>query len=137
MDKKEIRKQSDKKRERILKRDKKCVICGNSSHLEVHHILAIYLGGDESEENLITLCKVCHKLAPETGKEDFISYMMNPYKDVMDRMLSSKEVNEMLNNAFITYHEEVTEEYLNEGLITKEQREKILLYELSKSGGFL
>ncbi len=37
--------------------------------LEIHHIKPIVFGGTNDKENLITLCSVCHKYAPNTQKE--------------------------------------------------------------------
>lgn len=46
---------------RVLRRDGwRCQSCGTISNLEVHHIQFRSHGGDDSEENLITLCCVCH-----------------------------------------------------------------------------
>ena len=49
----------------ILRRDNfKCVLCGSSSkdgiRLEVHHKIPVNEGGSDSEENLQTLCNLCH-----------------------------------------------------------------------------
>lgn len=44
--------------------DYRCRICGSTEGLEVHHINPRMLGGDDSLENLITLCVLCHQLAP-------------------------------------------------------------------------
>ena len=51
------------KRAEILKRDhKQCVICGNKSHLQVHHIYSLDVKPCLKLENnnLITLCDSCH-----------------------------------------------------------------------------
>lgn len=42
--------------------------------LEIHHIKPIVFGGTDEKENLITLCSVCHKYAPNREKE-FKEYM--------------------------------------------------------------
>ena len=48
-------------RQQVLCRDGwRCQICGSRSNLEVHHQEFRSQGGDDSEENLITLCTVCH-----------------------------------------------------------------------------
>lgn len=64
------RKISDFIRGKVLRRDKyTCRHCGwNKSlwersdprHLELHHVMEHAKGGDNTEENLITLCTVCH-----------------------------------------------------------------------------
>src|ERR1039457_7101042 len=48
-------------REQILRRDGwRCQSCGTMSNLEVHHREFRSHSGEDSEENLITLCSVCH-----------------------------------------------------------------------------
>ena len=50
-------------RQWVLRRDGwRCQSCGSMSNLEVHHKLFLSHSGDDSEENLITLCDHCHKL---------------------------------------------------------------------------
>ena len=51
-------------RKQVLRRDGwRCQCCGSSSNLEVHHKEFRGHSGDDSEENLITLCAGCHSLA--------------------------------------------------------------------------
>jgi 5-methylcytosine-specific restriction endonuclease McrA len=51
----------DTLRNQVLRRDGwKCQSCGMMSNLEVHHREFRSQAGDDSEENLITLCNVCH-----------------------------------------------------------------------------
>jgi 5-methylcytosine-specific restriction endonuclease McrA len=53
----------DRLREQVLRRDGwRCQSCGARSNLEVHHKESRSQGGDDSEENLITLCARCHSL---------------------------------------------------------------------------
>ncbi len=48
-------------RKRILRRDNwRCQSCGSRSNLEVHHQRFRSRSGEDSEENLITLCSSCH-----------------------------------------------------------------------------
>ena len=48
-------------RQRVLRRDSwRCQCCGTMSNLEVHHKQFRSRSGDDSEENLITLCACCH-----------------------------------------------------------------------------
>ena len=48
-------------RQQILRRDSwRCQSCGTMSNLEVHHRQFRTHSGDDSEENLITLCATCH-----------------------------------------------------------------------------
>jgi 5-methylcytosine-specific restriction endonuclease McrA len=47
--------------QQVLRRDNwRCQSCGAMSHLEVHHKEFRSHLGDDSHENLITLCTVCH-----------------------------------------------------------------------------
>ena len=48
-------------RERILRRDKKCVRCGDVVRMEVDHIVEVQNGGIPTDDNLRALCAVCHK----------------------------------------------------------------------------
>ena len=48
-------------RQQILLRDGwRCQSCGTMSNLEVHHMKFRGHSGEDSEENLITLCAACH-----------------------------------------------------------------------------
>lgn len=47
-----------------LLKDKKgiCQICGKSGQTEKHHIKTKGSGGNDTEENLIEVCRKCHRL---------------------------------------------------------------------------
>ena len=48
-------------RNQVLRRDGwKCQSCGSIFNLEVHHQEFRSHSGDDSEQNLITLCVTCH-----------------------------------------------------------------------------
>jgi 5-methylcytosine-specific restriction endonuclease McrA len=52
-------------RQRILRRDGwRCQSCGTMSNLEIHHKQFRSHSGNDSEENLITMCTACHAIAP-------------------------------------------------------------------------
>ena len=52
----------------IMKRDGgKCTFCGKTDGLEAHHIIPVACGGPDVVENLITVCKSCHKKLTPTG----------------------------------------------------------------------
>ena len=56
-------------RQQILRRDGwRCQSCGAMSNLEVHHREFRSHSGEDSEENLITLCHHCHQVVH--GNED-------------------------------------------------------------------
>jgi 5-methylcytosine-specific restriction endonuclease McrA len=47
---------------RLLQRDNwRCQACGSRTALEVHHLKFRSHQGDDSEQNLITLCTSCHR----------------------------------------------------------------------------
>ena len=49
-------------RQQVLRRDGwRCQFCGARANLEVHHQQFRSHTGDDSEENLITLCASCHQ----------------------------------------------------------------------------
>lgn len=51
----------ERMRRHILRRDSwRCQVCGAMSGLEIHHKEFRSHGGDDREENLITLCCRCH-----------------------------------------------------------------------------
>lgn len=51
----------DSLRQRVLRRDSwRCQACGATSNLEVHHLEFRSHTGEDSEQNLITLCSACH-----------------------------------------------------------------------------
>jgi ATP-dependent DNA helicase RecQ len=55
-------------RQQILRRDGwRCQSCGAMANLEVHHKEFRSHSGEDSEENLITLCVDCHKAAHGLG----------------------------------------------------------------------
>jgi len=48
-------------RQRVLRRDGwRCQSCGTMSNLEVHHKQFRSHSGDDSKENLVTVCYACH-----------------------------------------------------------------------------
>lgn len=48
--------------QQVLERDGwRCQLCGSFSGLEVHHIQRRSQLGDDSADNLITLCSDCHR----------------------------------------------------------------------------
>jgi ATP-dependent DNA helicase RecQ len=50
-------------RQQVLRRDGwRCQSCGAMSNLDVHHNEFRSHGGEDSEQNLITLCAGCHSM---------------------------------------------------------------------------
>lgn len=62
----------------VLNRDnftcQKCSFKGTSQWLEVHHRKMKVNGGENNTENLITLCSICHRYAPD-DEEEFTIYL--------------------------------------------------------------
>jgi len=53
--------QYEQLRNSVLRRDGwRCQLCGTRSGLEVHHKEFRSQSGDDSEQNLMTLCAACH-----------------------------------------------------------------------------
>ncbi|WP_281249193.1 HNH endonuclease [Acuticoccus yangtzensis] len=48
-------------RREALRRTPFCASCGTTRHLQVHHIIPFRLTRDNSQTNLIPLCRACHK----------------------------------------------------------------------------
>jgi len=67
----------------IRERDEKCVLCGNTSRLEVHHIVS-WIDSEEKRfdpMNCVTLCKSCHTRADNAHHKDRINPMLMAYMD--------------------------------------------------------
>jgi 5-methylcytosine-specific restriction endonuclease McrA len=48
-------------RQQVLRRDGwRCQVCGTMSNLEIHHKEFRSHSGNDSEDNLVTLCSACH-----------------------------------------------------------------------------
>lgn len=48
-------------RREALRRTPFCAMCGSGQNLQVHHIIPFRLTRDNSQTNLIPLCRACHK----------------------------------------------------------------------------
>ena len=48
----------------VRARDGGCVRCGPRAGLEVHHVVPLADGGSNSADNLVTLCRECHRDEP-------------------------------------------------------------------------
>jgi 5-methylcytosine-specific restriction endonuclease McrA len=48
------------KKQQVLQRDKKCLVCGTLENLTVDHIIPRSKGGTNHIENLQTLCNDCN-----------------------------------------------------------------------------
>jgi len=61
---KQLRKNTTAMKKRLIKqRGSMCQHCGERTKLEMHHILPVAKGGTTTAENLLLLCKPCHRVA--------------------------------------------------------------------------
>ena len=56
-------------RNKVIKRDGKCVKCGSIERLEVDHVKPLYKGGNNALKNLQTLCNKCHKVKTKEDRK--------------------------------------------------------------------
>lgn len=45
----------------LNRHDWKCVNCGTTEELELHHVVPLEIGGNDIAENIVPLCYYCHK----------------------------------------------------------------------------
>lgn len=74
----------------------KCGRVGDSSSLHSHHIHPSWAGGEDTLENLVTLCPHCHRFAPEssdetTAKEKTAEYVSTGVRPEFDLFLFGVE----------------------------------------------
>ena len=50
-----------------------CRCCGFKA-VEVHHVIPIHKGGEDKLNNMVALCSLCHRDAPDS-KEEFYEYI--------------------------------------------------------------
>lgn len=71
---------SGKRKERLLYDNHTCQSCGSDAMLHVHHWTPYRFCYDNSLENLVTLCKECHReMHKMYSSEGFIEEMENEY----------------------------------------------------------
>jgi hypothetical protein len=59
-----LRREASKMRGKVLKRDNyRCVVCGSTDGMVVHHIVPLEISKDNSMDNLTTLCHEHHRQA--------------------------------------------------------------------------
>lgn len=73
------------KSETLKRYANRCVKCGSYKNLEIHHIKPVCYGGDDSLDNLIPLCRKCHRYAPD-DYIDFLCYLGSPYTPHLSAM---------------------------------------------------
>ena len=68
---------SSKRRTAVERDNGACQLCENESPLEVHHIERVEHGGTHELENLVTLCRVCHKIFGRLPSENQRTVLKN------------------------------------------------------------
>lgn len=65
----------------VLDRDQeRCIICHSPFGLDAHHVIYRSACGDDAEENLVILCRNCHKIyahgkRPKHWRSQFLEYL--------------------------------------------------------------
>lgn len=54
---------------KVLNRDSCLCDCCGLEASEVHHVIPLCFGGEDSKENMVSLCHTCHKYAPDSLEE--------------------------------------------------------------------
>lgn len=108
----------------------RCELCGSTQALELHHIIPVMFGGEDSEDNLLLVCTGCH--ARLTPKQTLIKLAMNTprytYKDMVHYVVSccwSEYSNGKMLDIFSYLNDDnaMCKELLNKELPMQEQKE--------------
>jgi len=88
-----MRKRNQTLRKKAFERDnftcQKCKIQDKTARiLEAHHIIPLFMEGDNELQNIITLCSDCHHFAPDK-KEDFEEYMKSECDGTLTTLLKA------------------------------------------------
>jgi 5-methylcytosine-specific restriction endonuclease McrA len=80
-------------RKRVFERDnftcQKCKIQDKTTRiLEAHHIIPLFVEGNDDLNNLITLCSDCHHFAPD-NKEEFDKYMQEEMEGTLTTLMKA------------------------------------------------
>jgi 5-methylcytosine-specific restriction endonuclease McrA len=82
-------------KQEVLERDEsRCLVCGFSECVDVHHIVSLANGGNSFPENLISLCPNHHRLA-DRGKipaNDLRRLVLARYEDRLDGILPTLDM---------------------------------------------
>ena len=78
-----------------------CRVCNADTNLEIHHIVKVIHGGDNSSSNLITLCKSCHRAIDTLDFEHASKKCVNNFmKNYNNKRYTNKSNEVMLNNCY-------------------------------------
>ena len=89
-------------RDRISSRDNYCCrVCNSDTNLEIHHIVKLIDGGGNNDENLITVCKSCHRALDTLDVKHAISKCKKNFiKNCSNKKLTRKNVNHILDDSY-------------------------------------
>jgi len=71
----------------VRRRDgNRCVVCGATTRLEVHHVVPARLGGDDSMDNLVTVCVLHHRQADaQLRRREAVDLVLEGFNDDPER----------------------------------------------------
>ena len=75
-----------------------CRVCNTDTNLEIHHIVKIIHGGNNSPNNLITLCKSCHRAIDTLDFEHASKKCVSNFIKNYDNKRYTKKSNEAMLN---------------------------------------
>lgn len=130
-------------RQNVLRRDLgMCQCCYNVPDVpEVHHIQPLCIGGKDEVNNMITLCYLCHRFAPQ-DPDDFLVYQRQGGMTLTEAMgksiweigklhpqTTAKEITELFDSIRLKSYEEHLEKQkikfkTGEAELRKREREK-------------
>ena len=74
--------------------------CARDTKLDVHHVIPVEEGGTDDQDNLVCLCRHCHKVI-HTGNK-YYNYMLNEYLYDRKRLREAeKRTEEILKNKIV------------------------------------
>ena len=72
------------------KSNNSCMKCKTKKGLEIHHVIPINNGGIDSSENMIILCKLCHRMIHKNKNDKELYNEEKTYKSFQSHSISSK-----------------------------------------------
>ena len=86
-------------RHKISHRDNySCRVCNTDTNLEIHHIVKLIHGGNNSSSNLITLCKSCHRAIDTLNLEHATTKCLNNFIKNHNNKRYTKKSNDAIIN---------------------------------------
>ena len=78
-----------------------CELCyARDTKLDVHHVIPVEEGGTDDQDNLVCLCRHCHKVIHAGNK--YYNYMLNEYLYDRKRLREAeKRTEEILKNKIV------------------------------------